>query len=123
MVECENSQKQAAEAISALLRHNPTISAVICHNSTIALGAWFGLMRAGLQSGESGLESYFDRSVALGAFTELSDDKLEDIPVTWMALPAQEMGREVAERMAHRIEHGDEAHRHHVLAGRLIKRK
>jgi len=123
VVECENSQKQAAEAIGALLRHNPTISAVICHNSTIALGAWFGLMRAGLQSSESGMESYFDRSVALGAFTELSEDKLEDIPVTWMSLPAQEMGREVAERMAQRIEKGHEAARHHVLGGRLIKRK
>gem|GEM_PF-3721468 len=96
---------------------------MICHNSTIALGAWFGLMRAGLQSSESGMESYFDRSVALGAFTELSEEKLEDIPVTWMSLPAQEMGREVAERMAQRIEKGHEAARHHVLGGRLIKRK
>ncbi|MGU0015362.1 Mal regulon transcriptional regulator MalI [Escherichia coli] len=33
-----SSQKQAAEAITALLRHNPTISAVVCYNETIAMG-------------------------------------------------------------------------------------
>ncbi|MBA1935907.1 mal regulon transcriptional regulator MalI, partial [Escherichia coli] len=54
VLECTSSQKQAAEAITALLRHNPTISAVVCYNENIAMGAWFGLLKAGRQSGESG---------------------------------------------------------------------
>jgi hypothetical protein len=54
VVECESSQKMAAEAIGALLRSSPTISAVICYNDVIAMGAWFGLIRAGRQSGEGG---------------------------------------------------------------------
>ncbi|STW06732.1 maltose regulon regulatory protein MalI (repressor for malXY) [Klebsiella grimontii] len=41
VLECESSQKQAAEAMAALLRQNPTISAVLCYNSVIATGAWF----------------------------------------------------------------------------------
>ncbi|MWL75581.1 substrate-binding domain-containing protein, partial [Escherichia coli] len=38
VVECESSQKKAAEAMGTLLRHNPTLSAVICYNETIAMG-------------------------------------------------------------------------------------
>lgn len=53
VLECTSSQKQAAEAITALLRHNPTISAVVCYNETIAMGAWFGLLKAGRQSGKA----------------------------------------------------------------------
>lgn len=42
VVECESSQKKAAEAIGALLRSSPTISSVICYNDVIAMGARFG---------------------------------------------------------------------------------
>jgi LacI family transcriptional regulator of maltose regulon len=57
--------EKAAEAIGAL-RSNPTISAVICYNDVIAMGAWFGLIRAGRQSGEGGVETFFGQQVALG---------------------------------------------------------
>ncbi|MEN1677734.1 mal regulon transcriptional regulator MalI, partial [Pseudomonas aeruginosa] len=70
VLECTSSQKQAAEAITALLRHNPTISAVVCYNETIAMGAWFGLLKAGRQSGESGVDRYFEQQVSLAAFTD-----------------------------------------------------
>lgn len=80
VLECESSQKQAAEAMAALLRQNPTISAVLCYNSVIATGAWFGLMRAGRQSGEAGVESYFEQRVALAAFAELPEEALDDLP-------------------------------------------
>lgn len=39
VLECSSSQKQAAEEVTALLRRNPTISAVVCYNETIAVGA------------------------------------------------------------------------------------
>ncbi|STU84345.1 maltose regulon regulatory protein MalI [Klebsiella pneumoniae] len=51
-----------------LLRQNPTITAVLCYNNVVATGAWFGLLRAGRQSGEDGVESYFEQRVALAAF-------------------------------------------------------
>ncbi|CCJ84377.1 Maltose regulon regulatory protein MalI (repressor for malXY) [Cronobacter dublinensis 582] len=53
IVECPAGQKPAAEAITELLRVNPTITAVLCHNSTVAMGAWFGLMRAGRGGGRA----------------------------------------------------------------------
>ncbi|ELX42396.1 DNA-binding transcriptional repressor MalI, partial [Salmonella enterica subsp. enterica serovar Kentucky str. 29439] len=73
VVECASSQKQAAESITALLRYNPTISAVVCYNETIAMGAWFGLLRAGRQSGESGVDRYFEQQVSLAAFADVAE--------------------------------------------------
>lgn len=39
VLECTSSQKQAAEATTAFLRHNPTADAVVCYNETIVMGA------------------------------------------------------------------------------------
>jgi len=35
------------------------------------MGAWFGLIRAGRQSGEGGVETFFGHQVALGAVAAL----------------------------------------------------
>ncbi len=82
VLECESSQKQAAEAMTGLLRQNPTITAVLCYNNVVATGAWFGLLRAGRQSGEDGVESYFEQRVALAAFADVPEAALDDLPLT-----------------------------------------
>ncbi len=92
VVECASSQKQAAESITALLRYNPTISAVVCYNETIAMGAWFGLLRAGRQSGESGVDRYFEQQVSLAAFADVAENALDDLPIIWASTPAREIG-------------------------------
>ena len=123
MLECETSQKQASEAITGLLRHNPTISAVLCYNSVIAMGAWFGLMRAGKQSGEDSVESYFEQRVALAAFADVPEKALDDVPLTWVTTPAREMGQSVAERILQRIDTGQGAARNLIMPPRLVARK
>ncbi|EPP6744765.1 Mal regulon transcriptional regulator MalI, partial [Cronobacter dublinensis] len=120
IVECPAGQKPAAEAISELLRVNPTITAVLCHNSTVAMGAWFGLMRAGRQSGEAGYESYFENSVTLAAFADVAEERLDEVPLTWVTTPAREMGHCVAERILQRIQHGDEQTGSLILGPRLV---
>ncbi|CAM3527280.1 Maltose regulon regulatory protein MalI [Klebsiella spallanzanii] len=123
VLECDSSQKQAAEAMTALLRQNPTISAVLCYNSVIATGAWFGLMRAGRQSGEDGVESYFEQRVALAAFAELPEDALDDLPLTWVTTPAREMGQSLADCILRRMEEGQGVARNQIISPRLITRK
>lgn len=120
VLECESSQKRAAEAISDLLRRNPTISAVLCHNSTVAMGAWFGLMRGGRQSGDDGMGSYYDGQVALGAFAEVPETALDDLPVTWVTTPAREIGRMLAKRILRRINEEEDELRQQVIAARLV---
>lgn len=120
MLECASSQKQAAEAITALLRRNPTISAVVCYNETIAMGAWFGLMRAGRQSGEGGVDRYFEQQVSLGAFADVAENALDDLPIVWATTPAREMGYTLAERILQRISHEDSHSRNQTMAARLV---
>ena len=123
VLECESSQKQAAEAIAGLLRHNPTISAVLCYNSVIAMGAWFGLMRAGIQSGEDSVESYYEQRVALAAFADVAENALDDLPLTWVTTPAREMGQSVAERILQRIDNVQGSIRNLIMPPRLLARK
>ena len=120
VVECESSQKKAAEAIGALLSSSPTISAVICYNDVIAMGAWFGLIRAGRQSGEGGVETFFDHQVALGAFADVGENALDDLPIVWATTPAREMGYTLADRIMQRIEKTDVQAGHQIVAARLV---
>lgn len=122
IVECESSQKQAADAITALLHQNPTITAVLCHNNTIAMGAWFGLLRAGRQSGEGSVDSYYDRHVALAAFAEVMDDELDDLPLTWVSTPAREIGRCAGMRILKRAQNDDGEIRNQIMPARLVIR-
>jgi len=120
VVECEPSQKAAAEAIGALLRHNPTISAVMCYNSTIAMGAWFGLMRAGRQSGFESVGNVFDQQIALAAFADVPERQLDDVPIAWSLTPAQEIGCALAERIMQRIDKQDAATQEQIMPSRLV---
>ena len=120
VVECESSQKAAAEAIGALLRHNPTISAVMCYNSTIAMGAWFGLMRAGRQSGFESVGNVFDQQIALAVFADVPERQLDDVPIAWSLTPAQEIGCALAERIMQRIDKQDAATQEQIMPSRLV---
>lgn len=122
VVECEASQKQASQALIQLLRHNPTITAVVCYNSVVAMGAWLGLMRSGWQSGDEGVDSYYEKSVALAAFAEVPESELDDAPMSWVITPAREMGRSVAERVLQKIESGKDATaRNQIMPPRLVR--
>lgn len=123
VLECVSSQKQAAEAITALLRHNPTISAVVCYNETIAMGAWFGLMRAGRQSGESGVDRYFDQQISLAAFADVAEHALDNLPIVWASTPAREIGYTLAERILQKIGHEESVSRSQTISARLITQK
>lgn len=123
VLECVSSQKQAAEAITALLRHNPTISAVVCYNETIAMGAWFGLMRAGRQSGESGVDRYFEQQISLAAFADVAEHALDDLPIVWASTPAREIGYTLAERILQKIGHEESVSRSQTISARLITQK
>ncbi|MCS2159188.1 Mal regulon transcriptional regulator MalI [Scandinavium sp. H11S7] len=122
VVECETSQKQASQALTQLLRHNPTITAVVCYNNVVAMGAWLGLMRAGWQSGEHAVD-YYDKRVALAAFADVPEKDLDDAPMSWVITPAREMGKSVAERMLQRIDDRKSTARNQIMPPRLVKQQ
>ncbi|AFJ47350.1 Mal regulon transcriptional regulator MalI [Shimwellia blattae] len=122
IIECGSSQCQASEAMINLLHHNPTISAVVCHNSTVAAGAWFGLLRAGRHSGERGLNSLYEQQIALAGFAEVPEAALDDLPLTWVTTPGRDVGRMAAMRLLQRVEDNTLEPRSHVLAAKLVTR-
>lgn len=65
---------------------------MICYNDVIAMGAWFGLIRAGRQSGEGGVETFFGHQVALGAFADVGENALDDLPIVWATTPLVKWG-------------------------------
>lgn len=123
VVECGSSHKQASEAITALLGKNPTISAVVCDNNVIAAGAWFGLMRGGRQSGDGSVESYYEQRVELAAFTEIPESELEDLPLTWVTIPARDIGQRLAECIMRRLGNDQREEGNHIIPPRLVTRK
>lgn len=122
IVECESGQRQASEAIICLLHQNPTISAIVCHNSIVATGAWFGLFKAGRQSGDDGLNNIYEQRVTLAAFAAVPEEELGDIPLIWAAIPAREIGILSAKRILQKIQQDDNEIRNHILAAKLINR-
>ncbi|MBK4716474.1 MULTISPECIES: Mal regulon transcriptional regulator MalI [Tenebrionibacter/Tenebrionicola group] len=123
IIECESTQRRAAEAVVSLLRRNPTITAVVCHNSTVAMGAWFGLLRAGRQSGEDSLDSYYDSRIALAAFADVPEMMLDDVPVTWVTTPAREIGRSVAQRILRAEPTEQDTANSFIVPARLVAHK
>lgn len=123
VLECGTSHKQASEAVAALLRKNPTISAVLCDNNVVAAGAWFGLMRGGRQSGDGSVESFFEQRVELAAFTELPESELDDLPLTWVTIPAREIGQRLAECIMQCLENSQRSVGNHIIPPRLVTRK
>jgi LacI family transcriptional regulator of maltose regulon len=99
VMECESGAQPAAQALVTLLRRNTGITAVVCHDSRVATGAWFGLQRVGRSSGEGGLESYYESRIELAAFADVPEASLEALPVTWVTTPASETGRSAALRV------------------------
>ncbi|MGS6250189.1 Mal regulon transcriptional regulator MalI, partial [Enterobacter mori] len=69
-----------------------------CYNDVIAMGAWFGLIRAGRQSGEGGVETFFGHQVALGAFGALGAKPLDAHPNDWGPNPAPENWETLGDR-------------------------
>ena len=96
---------------------------MLCYNNVVATGAWFGLLRAGRQSGEDGVESYFEQRVALAAFADVPEAALDDLPLTWVTTPAREMGKTLAESMLRRLEEGTGEARNQIMPPRLVTRK
>ncbi|GHK51971.1 hypothetical protein KPZU09_17070 [Klebsiella pneumoniae] len=105
VLECESSQKQAAEAMTGLLRQNPTITAVLCYNNVVATGAWFGLLRAGRQSGKMALRATLSSGWRWRRLPTCRRPPSTTC-LSRVTTPAREMGKSPADSMLRRLEEG-----------------
>lgn len=109
--------------MAGLLRQNPTITVVLCHNNVVTTGTWFGLLRAGKQSREDGVESYLEQRVVLVAFTDVLEVALDDLSLIWTMAPARETRKTLAESILRRLEEGIGEARNRIMPPRLVTRE
>ncbi len=65
VLECERTQRSAADTIAQLLHRHPKVTAVLCHYPEVALGAIYGVEASGRSVGK---DNYVGQQVALLGF-------------------------------------------------------
>ncbi|MFZ1871306.1 MAG: Mal regulon transcriptional regulator MalI [Chania sp.] len=122
IVECDCHQRSAAEAAENLLRQYPNISALVCHKASVALGAYFGIVRSGRSIGSEGMDSFYGQQVALIGFGDVPEAELTEPPLTFISSSAREVGRSAAARLLQRIGDDGLPPQSVILQPTLIKR-
>ena len=102
IIECE--RPAIAARTEALFHAFPSITAILCHNMTVALSCYFGALRAGRRPGEGAVESWYGQQVALVGFGDAPQAEMHDLPLTRVSIPARETGRQAALRLLHRLD-------------------
>ncbi|WP_312141388.1 substrate-binding domain-containing protein, partial [Pantoea septica] len=120
IIECEESQKAAAEATTQLLQRHPRLTAIIAANAATALGGYFALLRSGRTLGQGAVDSYYAQQMALVGFSDEPQANLSDPPLTFVCSPAREMGRAAAARILLRLSAPETASQHMILTPSLI---
>ncbi|MCU5772400.1 Mal regulon transcriptional regulator MalI [Erwiniaceae bacterium BAC15a-03b] len=103
IIECGSQQRDAAELTEQLIHQHPTVTAILCHNASVALGCYFGLQRSGRTIGKGGLDSYFGQQMALVGFGDVPEAQLTDPPLTFITSSAREIGRSAGMRLLQRM--------------------
>lgn len=106
VLECEFSQKQVVEVMIGLLCQNLIIIVVLCYNNVVVIGVWFGLLWVGRQSGEDGVESYFEQWVVLVVFVDVLEVVFDDLFFIWVIILVWEMGKSLVDLMLWWLEEG-----------------
>ena len=122
IIECDYQQKCAADAAETLLRHYPKISAIVCHKSSVAMGAYFGIMRTGNLIGGGAVDNFFQQQIALIAMEDAPEAELTEPPLTSIASSAREIGHAAARRLLLRIRGQNLETQNIIVAPGLIER-
>lgn len=93
---CKHSFSEAAIAAKQLITsHQPTPTALVCHNDLIAFGATLGLYELGLTPGQD---------VSLIGFDDIEAAANWRPPLTTMSIEARQIGRHAGTLLANRME-------------------
>ncbi|MGD8173782.1 Mal regulon transcriptional regulator MalI [Vibrio sp. TRT 21S02] len=110
VVECQKTQASAAQTVQQLLSEHPQVTAVLCHHSATALGAVYGINRAGRQVGK---DQFVGEQVSVIGFDDVEAAELIEPPLTFVNSNAREMGKQAARRLIENM--NSEQHQPHSL--------
>lgn len=91
---CEESKRAAMDAMIALRRAHPEVTALVCNGDVVALGACLGLLRAGLRPG---------RDMSVVGFDDIDDAAVATPSLTTMAVSPKKIGMKLAQMLLERI--------------------
>lgn len=120
VVECGKSQSSAAQAVQNLLIEQPQVTAILCHHSSTALGAVYGVHRAGRSIGK---DQFIGEQVSVIGFDDVEEAELTEPPLTFVNSNAREMGRQAAKRLINQLKQKDSEPYSLILPPKLIVRE
>ncbi|OON40374.1 Mal regulon transcriptional regulator MalI [Izhakiella australiensis] len=123
IIECGSHQRDAAALTSELLHQHPAISAILCHNASVALGCYFGVLRSGRTVGPKAMDSYYNQQTALVGFGDVPGAELTDPPLTFIHSAARRVGRQAALHLVQRLDNPTLAPRNLIIPPVLIERE
>ena len=119
VVECDKDQISAAEAVEELLATQPKITAILCHHSSTAFGAMYGVQRANRSVGK---DNYIGQQVAIIGFDDVPEAQLTQPALTFVTSPAKEIGRQAGKRLIAQMSDKDPVAQSLILPPELIER-
>ncbi|MGL6349769.1 MAG: substrate-binding domain-containing protein, partial [Aeromonas sp.] len=119
VLECERTQRSAADTIAQLLHRHPKVTAVLCHYPEVALGAIYGVEASGRNVGK---DNYVGQQVALLGFDDVAEAELTFPALTFVSSPARDIGRQAALRLLTRLQQPELAPTRHLIIPSLQKR-
>lgn len=90
----EDNKREGLDAMTALLRSHPEVTAVVCNGDMVALGASLALVRMGRAPG---------RDVSVIGFDDVQDAAVATPPLTTMSVSPHRLGRRLARALLDRI--------------------
>ncbi|MGL4918394.1 MAG: substrate-binding domain-containing protein, partial [Aeromonas allosaccharophila] len=120
VLECERTQRSAADTIAQLLHQHPKVTAILCHYPEVALGGIYGVEASGRTVGK---DNYIGQQVALLGFDDVAEAELTTPALTFVSSPAREIGRQAARRLLTRMQQPELAPNRHIITPNLQKRE
>lgn len=108
------SIQSGMDAMLALRRTHPEISAIVCNGDVVALGACHALRRIGQVPGQD---------VSVVGFDDIQDARVATPPLTTMAVSPYQMGRRLARTLLNRLKEPDAAIATTLIPAQLVVRE
>ena len=104
IIETDGSQQAAIVAIQQLLIQQPKITAILCHDTTTALGVAYGLKNVGRSIGQ---DIYIGQQVSLAILEYSTGIELIDSEFILLKHASLELGRQAGNRILQRIKQAE----------------
>ncbi len=99
IIGCGASRVEGTRAMTALLDQHPEVTAAVCYQDVVALGAMLALRKQGRLIGQN---------FALVGFDDLPETALVEPALTTVSVAAREIGRKAGELLLERMAGNDE---------------